>query len=62
MEGRFDLGNVALQSGDVLTEAFISYETHGELNADRSADLLQLQQVQLTSPCCWTLASDWSCS
>ncbi len=35
-EGRFDLGDFQLRSGNVLPDAFIGYETHGELNADRS--------------------------
>ena len=34
--GRFELGDFVLQSGAVLKSAYISYETHGELNADRS--------------------------
>ena len=36
MEGRFELGEFELQSGQVLHDAFITYETHGDLNADRS--------------------------
>ena len=34
MEARFDLGDFELQSGEVLRDAFIGYESHGELNAD----------------------------
>ena len=34
--GRFKLGNFQTQSGVVVQDARLSYETHGELNADRS--------------------------
>jgi homoserine O-acetyltransferase len=36
MEARFELGDFELQSGKVLQDAFIGYESHGELNADKS--------------------------
>lgn len=35
MEGVFDLGNFELQSGAVLPQARLAYETHGALNARR---------------------------
>ncbi|MEJ2088785.1 MAG: alpha/beta fold hydrolase [Gammaproteobacteria bacterium] len=40
MEGIFHLGDFTLQSGVVLREAFVGYETHGTLNADRSNVIL----------------------
>ena len=40
IEGRFELGDFELQSGDVLKDAFLSYEFHGDLNADRSNAIL----------------------
>ena len=36
MEGQYRLGDFELQSGTVLKDAFVGYETHGELNADKS--------------------------
>ena len=33
---RYSLGDFRLHSGDCLPDAFLSYETHGELNRDRS--------------------------
>ena len=36
MEARFELGDFELQSGEVLRDAFLGYETHGDLNADKS--------------------------
>jgi len=33
---QFELGDFALESGDILPQAKLSYVTHGELNADRS--------------------------
>jgi homoserine O-acetyltransferase/O-succinyltransferase len=35
-EGRFELGDFALQSGRVLPNAFLGYATHGTLNAARN--------------------------
>ena len=35
-EGTFSLGDVMLESGDVLRQAFIGYKVHGQLNADRT--------------------------
>ena len=32
----YDLGDLKLQSGEILPQAFISYETHGTLNAEKS--------------------------
>jgi homoserine O-acetyltransferase len=40
VEGKHALGNFGLQSGAVLTNAFLSYEIHGELNTDRSNAIL----------------------
>ena len=40
VEGRFDLGDFTLQSGIVLKNAFISYETHGTLNANKDNVIL----------------------
>ena len=40
MEGKFQLGDFELQSGVVLNNAFLSYEFHGELNAERSNAIL----------------------
>jgi len=40
VEGKHELGEFELQSGDVLENAFLSYEFHGELNADRSNAIL----------------------
>ena len=34
--GQFKLGNFQTQSGNVLQDACLSYETHGELSADKS--------------------------
>jgi homoserine O-acetyltransferase len=34
-EGRFELGDFKLQSGDVLPAAFLGYATHGQLNTTR---------------------------
>ena len=34
--GRFDLGDVALGSGEVLPGAFITWRSHGTLELDRS--------------------------
>ena len=39
-EGVFKLGDFELQSGTVLKDAFLSYETHGKLNQDRSNAIL----------------------
>jgi homoserine O-acetyltransferase/O-succinyltransferase len=35
-EGIFSLGDMTLESGATLREAFIGYKTHGRLNADRT--------------------------
>ncbi|NNF14345.1 MAG: alpha/beta fold hydrolase, partial [Gemmatimonadetes bacterium] len=35
MEGMYSLGDFPLQSGVVLSDAKLAYETHGELNSDR---------------------------
>ena len=35
VEGRFELGDFKLQSGEVLPQAFIGYATHGSLNDAR---------------------------
>jgi homoserine O-acetyltransferase len=35
-EGTFSLGDVTLESGTVLRRAVLGYETHGELNGDRT--------------------------
>ena len=40
MEGVFELGNFRLQSGEVLANAQLSYETHGSLNADKTNVIL----------------------
>lgn len=32
----YDLGDLKLQSGEILPQAFISYETHGTLNSEKS--------------------------
>ena len=34
--GQFELGDFVLQSGEVIRGAYISYETHGELNSEGS--------------------------
>ena len=39
-EGVFKLGDFELQSGTVFKDAFLSYETHGKLNQDRSNAIL----------------------
>tara|TARA_B100000575_G_C23083294_1_gene624196 strand:- start:202 stop:1347 length:1146 start_codon:yes stop_codon:yes gene_type:complete len=39
-EGEFKLGDYKLDSGVVLADAILGYETHGELNADRSNVIL----------------------
>ena len=39
-EGKFLLGNYKLDSGAVLSDAILGYETHGDLNADRSNVIL----------------------
>jgi homoserine O-acetyltransferase len=39
-EGVFMLGDYKLQSGKVLKNAFLSYETHGTLNSDKSNVIL----------------------
>ena len=39
-EGVFMLGDYKLQSGKVLKDAFLSYETHGTLNSDNSNVIL----------------------
>ncbi len=39
-EGKFQLGDYKLDSGVVLANAILGYETHGELNADRSNVIL----------------------
>ena len=36
MEDQFALGDFTLQSGEILSNASLAYETHGSLNADRS--------------------------
>src|SRR5687767_13355137 len=33
LAARFELGDVRLQSGSILAQAFLSYEAYGELNA-----------------------------
>jgi homoserine O-acetyltransferase len=38
--GRFDLGDLALHSGETLSEAFISWKTHGTLNGSRDNVIL----------------------
>ena len=40
MEGTFELGDLTLHSGEVLTSAQLSYETHGSLNAEKSNVIL----------------------
>src|SRR6516225_9440459 len=35
-EGTFSLGDVMLESGSVLRQAFVGYKIHGQLNADRT--------------------------
>jgi pimeloyl-ACP methyl ester carboxylesterase len=35
-EGTFSLGDVMLESGGVLRQAFVGYKVHGQLNADRT--------------------------
>jgi homoserine O-acetyltransferase len=40
VEGKHELGDFELQSGIVLENAFLSYEFHGELNAERSNAIL----------------------
>lgn len=39
-EGVFPLGDMPLQSGGVLRNAYIAYKTHGQLNADRTNAIL----------------------
>ena len=39
-EGNFKLGDYKLDSGVVLADAILGYETHGELNADKSNVIL----------------------
>ena len=39
-EGVFRLGDFKLQSGKVLKDAFLSYETHGVLNANKDNVIL----------------------
>lgn len=39
-EGNFKLGDYKLDSGEVLADAILGYETHGELNADKSNVIL----------------------
>jgi homoserine O-acetyltransferase len=39
-EGTYSLGDVTLESGAVLRNAFIGYKTHGRLNADRTNGIL----------------------
>ena len=36
MEDQFALGDFELQSGETLSDAFVAYETHGSLDAERS--------------------------
>lgn len=36
MEGRFELGDFTLLSGKILRQAYLGYETHGELKEDKS--------------------------
>jgi len=39
-EGVFSIGDLQLESGTVLRQAFVGYKTHGRLNADRTNGIL----------------------